>query len=586
MQSVNTWKLVPNPAKGGVTAFGKRPVGAPSVCEAPRGPGNAAPRNRAARVTRAQRSASAALLAGALAFAGCGSSTDHVASDTTVGRTTTSGATLSGQKRATAAAHATAAPAGPATFPGPDGVEARWVVEENRKPGTTAWRLSGDQNGASINGFANLAAASAGDKVTLYITTHADRYHVSAYRMGYYGGKGGRLVWSSGELKGVVQPACTLAANTNMVACDNWAPSISLTIGRQFVQGDYLFKLVADPGQQSYIPLTVWDPSSHATYVVQNSVLTWQGWNNWGGYDMYGGAPPGQSPQYANRALVESFDRPYANGNGAADFMALEFPLVYWAEEHGLDVTYWTDITFAQFPYFLENHKALLTLGHDESWTQRERNGVIAGRAAGVNVIYFGASPVLRHVRLLPSSMGRDREEVDYRDPTADPIYATDPLNATGNTWAQPPDDDPPSEVVGDTYQGYGLDDPMVVTDAGAWPFAGTGVTDGAKLNGVEAGDYDAYDTSQPDPPNVEVALALTCAARGRPPHVRRYDLLHLAGEWGRGTRHRHDRLDPGSFSMHGAYAFVPVERRASGNGQYLAAVRERASGQIPPISG
>ena len=184
------------------------------------------------------------LLAGALAVAGCGSSTDHAASNTTVGTTTTSGATLSGPKKATAAAHVTAAPAGPATFPGPDGVEARWVVEENKKPGTTAWHLSGDQNGASINGFANLAAASAGDKVTLYITTHADRYHVSAYRMGYYGGKGGRRVWSSGELKGVVQSACTLAASTNMVACDNWAPSISLTIGRQFVQGDYLFKLV------------------------------------------------------------------------------------------------------------------------------------------------------------------------------------------------------------------------------------------------------------------------------------------------------------------------------------------------------
>ena len=28
VQSVNTGKLVPNPAKGGVTAIGKRPVGA------------------------------------------------------------------------------------------------------------------------------------------------------------------------------------------------------------------------------------------------------------------------------------------------------------------------------------------------------------------------------------------------------------------------------------------------------------------------------------------------------------------------------------------------------------------------------
>ena len=429
-----------------------------------------------------------------------------------VGGASSGGAGTTRTTVATKAAHGGSAPQvtpttvapGPATFVGPDGVEARWVIDENRKPGTTAWHLSG-RAGPTINGFADLTAAREGQKVTLYVTTKAARYHISAYRTGYYGGKGGRLVWRSGELKGHVQPACTLASATNMVACDNWAPSVSLVIGQRFVQGDYLFKLVADPGAQSYVPLTVWGPSSHATYVVQNSVLTWQGWNTWGGYDMYGGAPPGGTPQYGDRALVESFDRPYANGSGAADFMALEYPLVYWAEEHGLDVTYWTDVTFSQHPGLLRHHKALLTLGHDETWTLSERNGVIAARSEGVNVVYFGASPVLRHARLQASPMGPDREEVDYRDPTADPIYATDPDNATGNTWAQPPADDPPSEVVGDTYQGYGLDDPMVVTDAGAWPFAGTGVTDGTQLKGVEAGDYDAYDTTEPDPPNVEV---------------------------------------------------------------------------------
>ena len=333
------------------------------------------------------------LVCGALLASGC-SNAGRAAVPTTVAA-----------KATRAAVPITTVPAPPATFSGPDGVEARWVIQENKKPGTTSWRLSG-AGGAPINGFANLTAASRGDHVSLYVTTRAPKYHISAYRMGYYGGKGGRLVWGSGELKGVVQSACTLTTSTNMVACDNWAPSITFTIGPQFVQGDYVFKLVADPGQQTYIPLTVWDPSSHATYVIQNSVLTWQGWNNWGGYDMYGGAPVGQSPQYANRALVESFDRPYANGNGAADFMALEDPLVYWAEEHGLDVTYWTDVTFAQFPYLLENHKTLLTLGHDESWTLRERNGVVSARAAGVNVVYFGASPVLRHIRLAPSPLG------------------------------------------------------------------------------------------------------------------------------------------------------------------------------------
>lgn len=432
----------------------------------------------------------------ALALAGCGGGAAKAASGTTTTVLT----------KAARSAHAKSRSAkAPSTFDGPDGVEAAWVIAENKKPGTTAWHLTGASSGPAINGFANRVAASEGQKVTLYVTTTASSYHISAYRIGYYGGDGGRLVWRSPELKGVDQPNCPLTASTRMISCDNWSPSISLTIGPKFVQGDYLFKLVADPGQQSYIPLTVWDPSSHATYLVQNSVLTWQGWNNWGGYDMYGGAPPGETPQYDDRAYVESFDRPYENGKGAADFMALEYPLVYWAEEHGLDVTYWTDVTFDQHPGLLKNHKALFTLGHDETWTGPERNGVIAARSEGVNVVYFGASPVLRHARLQSSPMGPDREEVDYRDPTLDPVYATDPEAATGDTWESPPSDLAPASVVGDTYQGYGLNDAMVVTDANAWPFAGTGVTDGDKLPGLEAGDYDAYDTSEANPPDVEI---------------------------------------------------------------------------------
>ncbi len=219
-----------------------------------------------------------------------------------------------------------------------------------------------------------------------------------------------------------------------MVACDRWAPSVRLFIGQRFVQGDYLFELVADPGGQSYVPLTVWTlQPRHLCGPEQRAHLA--GLEHLGRLRHVRGRPArGHAPVRRPR-LVESFDRPYANGNGAADFMALEFPLVYSAEEHGLDVTYWSDVTFSQHPGLLRHHKALLTLGHDETWTLSERNGVVAARSEGVNVVYFGASPVLRHARLQASPMPPDREEVDYRDPTADPIYATDPGNATGNTW-------------------------------------------------------------------------------------------------------------------------------------------------------
>ena len=221
-------------------------------------------------------------------------------------------------------------------------------------PGTTAWKISSGANTAGISGFANKTYAAQNQTVTLYISSTSPSYKVYAYRMGYYGGKGGRLIWSSKTLRGITQKPCTVARPTNMVSCDNWKPSLNLKISSQFVQGDYLLKLVGSTGTQSYVPLTIWDPNSHATYIVKNDVFTWQAWNPYGGYDFYAGignCPKGHYP-LCSRARVVSFDRPYAYGNGAADFLGNEYPLIYWAEKHGLNLTYWTDQTVIQLPFF------------------------------------------------------------------------------------------------------------------------------------------------------------------------------------------------------------------------------------------
>ena len=249
--------------------------------------------------------------------------------------------------------------------------------------------------------------------------------------------------------------------------------------------------------------MTIWDPSSHATYLLQNSVLTWQGWNNWGGYDMYGGAPPGQTPQYDQRAYVESFDRPYENGKGAADFMALEYPLVYWAEQHGLDVTYWTDVTFSQHPGFLKDHKALFT------WATTRRGRPASGPGwwrPGPKVSTWSIL-VPRRCCATPAcspAPWADREEVDYRDPTSTPF--------TGPTRRRPratlgrrrlrihplrrggghlPGLRPEQCHGGDRCRRLALRRGR----GDRWyPVAG-----------LEAGDYDAYDTSEENPPDVEV---------------------------------------------------------------------------------
>ena len=287
------------------------------------------------------------------------------------------------------------------TFLGPNGVESTAVTAENRRPGTTAWQISDEGVSGNIEGFADENYAAVGDEVDLYVSTTAPRFQVVAYRMGWYGGTGGRQVWSSPEVTGQVQPPCPLTPGVNMVSCDDWARSLVVPITTAFVPGDYVLKLIGSGGQQSYVPITIWDPKSHATYLIMARSFTEQAWNTFGGYSFYQGEGPcpagsGSYP-VCNRARVVSFDRPYADGNGESDFLTNEYPVVQFAEKDGLDVTYCTDLTVQENPTVLLQHKVLLSLGHDEVWTYGEREAAQTALSKGVNVVFFGAASVLRH---------------------------------------------------------------------------------------------------------------------------------------------------------------------------------------------
>lgn len=399
----------------------------------------------------------------------------------------------------------------PTTFKGSDGVEASWVVNENAHPGTSAWRVAPTRHSGFIEGFANVTYAKVGDRVQLRISTSTPNYRVDAYRMGYYGGKGGRLVWSSATLLGRRQAACPLTRGINMISCANWTTSLTVEVTRAFVQGDYLLKLVGSRGAASYVPLTIWDPASRAAYLVKNDVFTWQAWNSYGGYDFYQGVGS-CAPTYpvCNRARVGSFDRPYGYAQGAGDFLVNEYPLVSFIEQHGLDATYVTDVTVQEHPSVILRHRALLSLGHDECWSLQERQAAVAAEHAGVNMIFFAASAVLRHVRLASSTLGADRQVIDYRNSTEDPLNGKgNPLEVTGNTWSSPPSSWSETAFVGATYAGYlapgATPLKMVIVDAASWLFHGSGLHNGSAVPSMLASDFDQFELVQPHPTNVEI---------------------------------------------------------------------------------
>jgi len=219
---------------------------------------------------------------------------------------------------------------------------------------------------------------------------------------------------------------------------------------------------------------------------------------------------------FANRARIVSFDRPFDHdwASGAADLVGNEFPVIYQAEQLGLDVTYWTDLDFHARPQLLTNHRALISLGHDEYWSRPMREGAAAALNSGVNLAFLGANACYRQIRLNSSALGLNRNQVCYKSAAEDPITDQDHTLVTVN-WDQDPVDQPESQLIGSTYQDVGASAPMVITDAGSWLFAGTGFTSGQSLPKVVQGEFDRYVPGPASPTNVDVVAHSVVANRG-----------------------------------------------------------------------
>lgn len=396
------------------------------------------------------------------------------------------------------------------------------ILAENAKTGH-AWWVTTPQNPGDIEGYADLISAQVGDTVTLYVNTKADEFHVEAYRMGYYQGIGARMVWMSDPVPGVRQPLPVLTPPDNTIECQ-WSPSMTFTISDIFPPGAYLLKLVGTTGEQQFVPLCIRDDSSKAAIVIQHSVTTWQAYNRWGGYSLYYGNTDGSfsfthdpvDATYDDRARIVSFDRPYDHdwASGAADFVGNELPLIYQAEQLGLDVTYWTDVDFHTNPSLLTNHRALMSLGHDEYWSTPMRDGATQALAAGVNLAFLGANACYRQIRMQQSPLGQNRQQICYKEADEDPLTGVDDGLVTVN-WPDPPVSRPECEMIGTTYQDIQAQADMVVVEPTSWVLAGVDLPPNQQLPNMVRGEFDRYVPGGGGPTNVEIIAHSIVPNRG-----------------------------------------------------------------------
>lgn len=368
-----------------------------------------------------------------------------------------------------------------------------WVARENAEPGSRDWPLRHPAAHGEIEGWADRVSVLPGQPVGLHVSTGAPAFRVLAFRVGWYGGAGARLLWRSADVPGHRRPPPRLLPATRTVTT-GWPRSLTVpTTG--WPPGDYLLRLDAATGPQSWVPLTVRTASQQGRTVLLNAPTTWQAYNLYGGHDLYEG-PAGDA---SARSYVVSFDRPYANGRGSGLFLADELPTVQLAERLGLDLGYLAGPDLDADPSALLGARAVVSLGHDEYWSPQMRAALTAARDAGTNLAFLGANAMFRRIRLEPAASGPRRLEVNYRDPALDPVTPRDPAQATAS-WREPPRPQPESAVLGGLYECNPVHADLVVTDRTSWLWAGTGVPADGHLPGLIGSEYDRYRPGTPAP--------------------------------------------------------------------------------------
>ena len=298
-----------------------------------------------------------------------------------------------------------------------------WVHHENQRTGDSSWLHGPAAPAGTLEGYTSSTSVNIGETLSVFVSSIWPSYAAKVYRMGYYQGRGARLIEKMSALKGEVR-ATPVADQYGTVDCA-WPVSFRITTDKKYRPGQYLIRLEAASGEFAFVPFLVRDDSSTSTFVYMSSVTTWQAYNTWGGLSLYRGADQLGTGGFNNamRAVRVSFNRPYDRSfaNGAADFIGNEFPLLYLAEKLSLDLTYITDVDLHARGRLLENHRALLSLGHDEYYSPEMRTAVTSAIDAGVNVAYFGANFCYRKIRFENGVNGPNRLMVNYRS-TADPI--------------------------------------------------------------------------------------------------------------------------------------------------------------------
>jgi hypothetical protein len=329
-----------------------------------------------------------------------------------------------------------------------------------------------------IQGYPGRASVAPGERLVLHVSSDAPRFRVRFYRWGDGLVPMRESPWLAGEYAPPQDPAI------------DWQwPAYEFTIPQDWPSAVYLCHL-EEPADGPFgetvdraAALFVVRGEGRVPLLYKIPLATYHAYNRTGGGCFYVNPSQSQTPPGSKVSL----HRP-GGGIGGATHGAIDYyngssprqtfahwdaPFIRWLLRNGYAAEFCTDLDIHEDPRLCARYRLLLSVGHDEYWTETTRDRVEDFIAGGGNLAFFGANVCWWRIHL-----------VDARNAMV--CHQGGPAGALDHWWPRTGVNRPEDSLTGVSYRHGGgwWDGPRriagyAVQQPDHWVFEGTGLRRG-----------------------------------------------------------------------------------------------------------
>lgn len=334
----------------------------------------------------------------------------------------------------------------------------------------------------SVPVYVDQLSAACGDSITIHVgSLHNVIVIVRALRIGWYNGRGSKLVWSSEPIQ-VTGSGYHIQQGSTVGPAD-FPTTVTTQLNSAWQPG--LYAIVTEVGSHlaGAAELVVRNDATRSKAVIIYSSFTHSAYSPFGGASLYHGYH-GSAP-----ALAVSLSRPLTGG-GERSFLAFDVPCAQILDRAGLAVDSVSDMDVNAKPSLLKGRTELILPGHSEYWTRRMYDALTVARNYGANIVDLGANEIYWQARVGQNPSGSGSYVFVARNPLLDPLAATAPALTTVQWRAKPLLRDP-STILGESYSAAHANGSLQAETVPTWLSHVPGLTHGSVLHGVATGEVD-----------------------------------------------------------------------------------------------